>query len=114
MIIDYNKHQSSGAVEDILRVQPIDDKWRAFGWNAAMADGHNCVNLINRLEGMKHGIAPQVCIAITQKGKGVSFTETDAKWHTTVMNEEEALAAKEELGIISHEERIFYSSAKPW
>jgi transketolase len=79
-IIDYNRIQSFGRVDDVLALEPLADKWRAFGWDVREADGHDHDALAEVLRGTDP-TRPQVVIAHTIKGKGVSFMEDDLLWH---------------------------------
>jgi transketolase len=75
-IIDHNKYQIDGKVEDIKNLAPFADKWRAFGWNVLTCDGHNVTAIIDALEkAEKVKGKPTMVIADTIKGKGVSFME---------------------------------------
>jgi len=76
VIVDHNKYQIDGKVEEIKNLQPFRDKWEAFGFEAFSCDGHNIqsiVNALNKAEKVKG--KPSVIIAETVKGKGVSFME---------------------------------------
>jgi len=82
-IIDYNKIQSLGTVQDTLDLEPFADKWRAFGWSVASIDGHDHNSLKKVLTSLpleKSG-KPNCIIANTVKGKGVSFMENKVLWH---------------------------------
>jgi transketolase len=95
-IIDYNKIQSLAPVAETIALEPFADKWRAFGWEVAEVDGHDCDALVRALE--KAGErAPRVVIAHTVKGKGVSFMENTVLWHYRTARDEEFAAALEEL-----------------
>jgi len=75
-IIDHNKYQIDGKVEDIKNLAPFADKWRAFGWNVLTCDGHDVAAIIDALEkAEKVKGKPSIVIADTIKGKGVSFME---------------------------------------
>ena len=101
-IVDWNGLQIDGANDDVMRVKPIDEKFRAFGWNVESIDGHNFEEIFEAFDNARNtskekGI-PSVIIAKTVKGKGVSFMENQAGWHGKTPNEEQAKAAVEELG----------------
>lgn len=97
-IIDYNKIQSLGDVEDVLSLEPFTDKWRAFGWNVIETDGHDVNALAHSLEGVPQVAGKPTCvIAHTVKGKGVSFMENNLLWHYRTPRGEEYEAAKAEL-----------------
>lgn len=90
-IIDLN-----GSAAQILPIDPIVDKWRAFGWDITEVDGHNESELINAFS-FQNISKPRVIIAHTIKGKGVSFIEGHGKWHHKIPNEEELEMIFEEL-----------------
>ena len=79
VIIDYNGTQALGQVKDILDLEPLADKWQAFGWHVQTVDGHNFSQLKSAF-GLKTKI-PKVIIAKTTMGKGVSFMENDFRLH---------------------------------
>jgi transketolase len=81
-IIDYNKLQSLTTVEQTLRVEPLADKLRAFGWAVRELDGHDHAALAEALGGAPWQPGqPSVLIAHTTKGRGVSFMENSVDWH---------------------------------
>jgi transketolase len=83
-IIDRNGFQLDGAVDDVIGIEPLDEKWRAFGWEVHVVDGHNLIELTEVLRRVKADTQRQrpVCIiAKTLKGKGVSYMETEPGWH---------------------------------
>ena len=86
-IVDRNKLCINGNTEDINRLEPFADKWKAFGWNVIEVDGHDHNDLISAIYDSSQAdfhspqFAPTVIIADTVKGKGVSFMENDHKWH---------------------------------
>jgi transketolase len=98
VIVDKNRLQLAGLTADIMPLDPLDAKWAAFGFGISECDGHMPEQLIERIEAMqgRQG-APQVLIAHTVKGKGVSFIEARPEWHHRVPKGDEILAAMEEL-----------------
>lgn len=97
-IVDYNKIQSLGPVEETLRLEPFADKWRAFGWAVAEVDGHDHEALRAALESVHCEPGKPTCVlAHTVKGKGVSFMEHSVLWHYRTPRGEELEAAKREL-----------------
>jgi transketolase len=97
-IVDYNKIQSLGWVKDILDLEPLADKWRAFGWSVREIDGHD-VDVIRRALGatpFEQG-RPSCLVAHTIKGKGVSFMEGQLLWHYRAPDQEELARALAEL-----------------
>jgi transketolase len=100
-IIDYNKIQSLGRVEDVLNLEPLADKWRAFGWSVRTVDGHNVDDLEDVLNAVPLAAGSPTCIiAHTIKGKGVSFMEDKLLWHYRSPNEDELRRALVELGAV--------------
>lgn len=97
-IVDYNKIQLDGFVKDIMEVEPLADKWRAFGWHVIELDGHDLAKVDAAFtEAAKTKGKPTCLIAHTIKGKGVSFMENNPKWHGVAPNAEEVAAALKEL-----------------
>jgi transketolase len=81
-IVDYNKIQSFGRVDDVLTLEPFADKWRAFGWHVVDLDGHDHAALERALNAIPAVAGkPTVLIAHTVKGRGVSFMEDKLEWH---------------------------------
>ena len=98
-IIDYNKIQSLGRVEDVLPLEPLTEKWRAFGWDTREIDGHDISALLDALDPERWvpTSRPRCVIAHTVKGKGVSFMEDDLLWHYRAPKGEEYDRALAEL-----------------
>ncbi|RLC45745.1 MAG: transketolase [Candidatus Coatesbacteria bacterium] len=99
-IIDANQLQIDGRVEKIMGVEPIAAKWEAFGWNVEEVDGHNFLQLDAAVSGMeKSGNGkPNVIVARTIKGKGVSFMEGKYQYHGVAPKMDELRRAMDELG----------------
>ena len=99
-IVDYNKVMAKGFVWELMSVEPLVDKWRAFGWEALEVDGHDVEALLHVLHEARrmrvHG-QPIVVIAHTVKGRGVRETEFNYKWHTSHPAPEVADAMLREL-----------------
>lgn len=99
-IIDRNGYQLDGAVDDVLGVEPLDEKWRAFGWEVHVVDGHDITELTAVLRRVKADTArdkPCCIIARTLKGKGVSYMETEPGWHLGYLDPSDAEAARQEI-----------------
>ncbi len=97
-IVDRNMIQLDGPTEKILRLEPLNEKWKAFGWHVMEIDGHDMLQILEALdaaEKIKH--KPTVIIAHTVKGKGVSFMENQVKYHGKALTEDELQKALEEL-----------------
>jgi len=98
-IVDYNKIQSLGTVQEVLDLEPLADKWRAFGWAVREIDGHNLPEIQAALTQLPYSPGrPSCLIAHTVKGKGVSFMEDRLLWHYRWPQGEEFEAALAELG----------------
>jgi transketolase len=97
-ILDYNGLQIDGAVEQVMNINPIDEKFSAFGWHVIKIDGHDLEAIGAAVDESKTVKGkPTVIIAKTVKGKGVSFMENRAEWHGSAPNEDQRKAAIEEL-----------------
>lgn len=95
-IIDYNKIQSLAPVSETLALEPLRAKWEAFGWNVLEVDGHDCQALESVFTKLSPG-KPNVVLAHTTKGKGVSFMENTVLWHYRTARGDEFEAALAEL-----------------
>jgi len=101
-IIDYNGLQIDGAVCEVMNIDPIEDKYRAFGWNVVRIVGHDMEQVVEALEKGKANRGsskPFLIVAETVKGKGVSFMENVAGWHGKAPNQEEMDRGLAELGL---------------
>ena len=98
IIVDANKLQAMGKVEDILNIEPLKDKWKAFGWEVAEVNGHNFEEIERSLVNLplREG-KPTIIIAETLKGKGVSFFEGNNLYHYKGLSDEEYQRALKEL-----------------
>ena len=98
-IVDYNKIQSLGRVEEVVPLEPLAEKWRAFGWDTREVDGHDIAALLEVLDPARWvpGQRPRCIIAHTVKGKGVSFMEDDLLWHYRTPKGDEYQRALAEL-----------------
>jgi len=97
-IVDNNRIQLDGFVKDIMNVDPLADKWRAFGWHTIEIDGHDLHAIqaaFDEAEATKG--KPTCLVAHTIKGKGVSFMENNPKFHGTAPTAEEVKLALQEL-----------------
>tara|TARA_Y100000758_G_scaffold296664_1_gene255858 strand:+ start:100 stop:933 length:834 start_codon:yes stop_codon:yes gene_type:complete len=98
-IVDYNKVQQSGHVRDVLGLEPLVDKWQAFGWSVRELDGHDMAEIVAALDALPYlADMPSVMIAHTVKGKGVSFAENTHLWHQNMIDDEVYQKAIDELG----------------
>lgn len=99
-IVDCNKICQSGPVNEVIGIDPLADKWRAFGWAVREIDGHNMRDVVETLDALPlEDARPTAIIAHTVKGKGVSFAENTYLWHSNTVNEEIYVRALSELGL---------------
>lgn len=97
--IDWNGLQIDGANDSVMKVAPVDEKFRAFGWNVLTIDGHDFTQIFDALDQARMAKGrPTAIVAKTVKGKGVSFMEDQAGWHGSAPDEEQAKKAVAELG----------------
>lgn len=97
-IVDWNGLQIDGPTDAVMRIQPLPDKWRAFGWAVREADGHDFRDILAALDWARRAEGqPAVVLAHTVKGKGVSFMEGKADWHGKAPAGEQIAKALTEL-----------------
>jgi len=97
-IMDYNKIQLDGRVEDIMPLEPVKKKWESFNWATLEINGHNMEEILDSLDmACRIRDRPTIIVAHTIKGKGVSFMEGKAEWHAKAPNDDEFKQAIEEL-----------------
>lgn len=98
VLVDKNGHQSQGCVSEIMNIEPLEAKWRAFGWDAVRVAGHDLAAVCAALDGFDgSGTRPLAIIADTVKGKGISFMEDTFKFHNANLTEEQYRQAEQEL-----------------
>lgn len=98
-ILDYNKFQLDGPVREILWMEPMADKWQAFGWAVRQVNGHDMEQILQALDWARTiKDQPSMIIAHTIKGKGVSFMENNNYYHGIATTPEELARALKELG----------------
>ena len=99
-IVDCNRLQIDGPVSEVMNVEPLEEKYRAFGWQVQRIDGHNMKEVVTALEGARGDDGkPTVILADTVKGKGVSFMENVAGWHGKAPSTDELAKGLVELGL---------------
>lgn len=88
-VVDNNKLQLDGCISDVMEIEPLKDKWLAFGWNVMSIDGHNMNEIVTALDKIpsSNTTVPTVIICRTVKGKGVSFMENQPQWHAGSIDE---------------------------
>ena len=98
-VIDYNRKQIDGDVQDVMGIAPLQDKWKSFNWNVIEVDGHDVAALLQAFEDARATRGkPSVILAHTVMGKGVSYMEDDYKWHGIPPSREQAEQALREMG----------------
>ena len=99
-ILDYNKFQETGPISREMALEPMVEKWESFGWLVHEINGHDLQAVLDKLvltKQLEATAKPQIIIAHTIKGKGVSFVEADFTFHGRALNSEQANLAREEL-----------------
>lgn len=99
-IVDRNGFQLDGAVDEVMGIEPLDAKWRAFGWEVQVVDGHDIAALTTALRMARQDAmrkSPLCIIARTVKGKGVSYMEAEPGWHLGYLDPHDATLAREEI-----------------
>ena len=96
-IVDFNKVAQDNVTKDLKDIEPLEDKWRSFGWDVHRIDGHDMDQVYKTLTLPLHEKKPRVIIADTIKGKGVSFMEGKTAWHGVAPSDEEYQKALKEL-----------------
>jgi len=97
-ILDYNGGQIDGPVKDVMDIEPVADKWRAFNWHVVSVNGHDMKALLGALDEARATKGkPTLVIANTVKGHGVGFMEHQISWHGATPNREQAAKAVAEL-----------------
>ncbi|MCA9485074.1 MAG: transketolase [Nitrospina sp.] len=96
-LVDFNKVAQDNITKDLKDLEPLEDKWAAFGWDVIRIDGHNMAQVMDALQKPLHESKPRVIIADTIKGKGVSFMEGKTAWHGVAPNDEDLQKALKEL-----------------
>jgi len=114
--IDFNGFQIDGAVTDIMNIEPLSQKWKAFGWHVLMIDGHDMEQIVRALDDAQNIKGqPTVIIAKTVKGKGVSIFEGKYQYHGVPPSDDELRRSIEELGISVEgwPKKLSYPLSKP-
>ncbi len=97
IINDKNKLQLAGFTKDIMKTDPLDEKWKAFGMQVTECEGNDIQSVVTTLEALQPEGKPHVVIANTIKGAGISFIQGRPEWHHRVPKGEEVTLALEEL-----------------
>jgi len=102
-ILDNNNVQLDGPVNEVMPIEPLADKWSAFGWHVLEINGHDVRQVTEALElAMQIHDKPTIIIAHTTKGRGVSFMENGSYWHGNAPNAEQLKQALTELGEVTN------------
>jgi transketolase len=99
-IVDRNGYSLDGPVEDVIGIEPLADKWEAFGWQVSEVDGHDpgaLLEVLRRLREQRADAPPAVVIANTVKGKGIAYMESIPGWHLGYLGPSDERDALEEL-----------------
>ena len=98
-IVDLNRLQTDGPTETIMGVEPVADKWRAFGWHVEQVDGHDVAALIRAFDSAARWSdeRPRALLCETVKGRGVSYMEGVTEWHSSAISDEQRQIALREL-----------------
>ncbi|HEY0318782.1 MAG TPA: transketolase [Solirubrobacterales bacterium] len=97
-IVDRNRYCLDGEVDEVMGIEPLDEKWRAFGWDVHEVDGHDVAALcplLRSLAGREAPTQPAVVIAHTVKGKGIPYMESEIGWHLGYLSPEDEARAQE-------------------
>ncbi|WP_456781666.1 transketolase [Bradyrhizobium sp. USDA 3315] len=101
VIINRNRFQVGGPTESIMALEPVTEKWKSFGWDVQEVDGHSISEIVHALNHARSNAetsaSPQILIAHTIKGRGISFMENSVDWHSRIPSEAEYSAALKEL-----------------
>ncbi len=111
-VVDYNKVMAKGFVWDLMSIEPLAEKWQAFGWDVLEVDGHDLEALTStfyRARWVQPRGKPIVVIAHTVKGRGIEMAEFNYKWHTHAPEPETADAMLRELARRYHRPELGYS-----
>lgn len=100
-IIDRNRLCSTDFIDECVCLDPLEDKWKAFGWNVSIVNGHSFKDLTSAFSRARKqkSSRPLMLIADTIKGKGIKFMENDPAWHHGVPKGQQLEMARKELGI---------------
>jgi len=101
-IVDRNGLQIDGTTEDVMTLEPLADKWRAFGWDTVSIDGNDMTQVVQAFTSLEasdsvHRRKPLCVIARTTKGRGVSFMENDPTWHMGTLDDSRLTKALEDI-----------------
>lgn len=97
-IVDRNRLSVDGWTEELMHLEPFGDRWRSFGWEVRVADGHSPGELTSALRAAPWELGrPSVLLALTTKGKGIDFIENQPEWHSRAPTAEQTAIARQQL-----------------
>ncbi len=100
LVVDVNGQQALGYTHEVIDLSPLDDRWRAFGWDVHTVDGHDCAGMRAVIDGLARGeVRPHVLLAQTVFGRGVSYMEREIAWHYLPMDDDHYATALAELAV---------------
>lgn len=109
VIIDRNHCQIDNRTENVMKLEPLADKWKAFGFEVFEIDGHNMKEILDTIDTAKKVKGkPSAIITYTKMGKGVSFMEDNYKWHGVPPNDEQGKTALSELTATKYGDFVDY------
>ena len=113
VIVDRNHCQIDNRTENVMKLEPLADKWKSFGFKVFEADGHNMQQILDTVDETKtvKGM-PSVILAYTKMGRGVSFMEDNYKWHGIPPNDEQGKIALKELAPTRFGDFVDYYASK--
>ena len=97
IFVDSNGLQIDGPVAEVMNPQPFDEKFKAFGWNVCVIDGHDLDQIAEACKNARNSDKPTAVICNTVKGKGVSYMENNVAWHGSAPNDEQYAIACADL-----------------
>lgn len=113
VIVDRNHCQIDNRTENVLKLEPLVDKWVAFGFETVEIDGHNMAEILKTIDDVKKVKGKPTCIiAYTKMGRGVSYMEDNYKWHGVPPNDEQGKVALDELAPTQFGDFVDYYNGK--
>ncbi len=107
VVVDRNKQFMTSFSEDLVQLEPYEDKWRAFGWNVVEINGHDMGEIVDALDNLPEPSSqvPTAIVAHTLKGKGVSFMEHNIGWHAGSLSMDDMVKALADVDAVWEKER---------
>jgi transketolase len=99
-VVDNNRLQTDGYTRDVMTVEPVDERFRAFGWEARRIDGHDYAAIHEAFQwALAREGKPHAIVADTVKGKGIACMENNVDWHSCPISKEQLAGFLAELGV---------------